>query len=346
LLYILSGPDDFSITQELEGIKKSSGDPSMLATNTTVADAAQLTTNELQIACETVPFLADKRLVILYGLLARFAAKTAIGRATTATRKTENQSAGYETFGNIINRLPESTILVLIDSEVKNTNPLLNMITTKAISKSFPNLKTPELRQWVSQHVSQNGGNISEPAVNLITRIIGSNLWIMSNELEKLMVYGNGQRIEEKNVKELVSYIQQASVFAMVDAIVEFNVQKAETLLQQQLSEGATPTYLLVMLNRQMRLIVRARELKIQKLSGTEIGHRLGITSEFVIRKTVEQSARYTLPRLKQIYQKLLETDLAIKTGKYDGELALNILIAELCQPPENVTGIKQGVAV
>jgi DNA polymerase-3 subunit delta len=100
------------------------------------------------------------------------------------------------------------------------------------------------------------------------------------------------------------------------------------------------------MLNRQMRLIVRARELKIQKLSGTEIGHRLGITSEFVIRKTVEQSARYTLPRLKQIYQKLLETDLAIKTGKYDGELALNILIAELCQPPENVTGIKQGVAV
>jgi hypothetical protein len=27
-----------------------------------------------------------------------------------------------------------------------------------------------------------------------------------------------------------------------------------------------------------------------------------------------------------------LETDLSIKTGKYGGELALNILIAELCQ--------------
>jgi hypothetical protein len=29
----------------------------------------------------------------------------------------------------------------------------------------------------------------------------------------------------------------------------------------------------------------------------------------------------------------LLEADLSIKTGKYGAELALNILIAELCQP-------------
>jgi DNA polymerase III delta subunit len=38
------------------------------------------------------------------------------------------------------------------------------------------------------------------------------------------------------------------------------------------------------------------------------------------------------MERLREVYNKLLETDLAIKTGKYDGELALNLLVADLCQ--------------
>jgi DNA polymerase III delta subunit len=50
------------------------------------------------------------------------------------------------------------------------------------------------------------------------------------------------------------------------------------------------------------------------------------------LRKTLEQAGGYSLQRLKEGYHKLLETDLSIKTGKYGGELALNILIAELCQ--------------
>ena len=59
---------------------------------------------------------------------------------------------------------------------------------------------------------------------------------------------------------------------------------------------------------------------------------RLEIASPFILRRTLQQASRYTLPRLKEVYHKLLETDLAIKTGRYDAELALNILIAELCQ--------------
>jgi DNA polymerase III delta subunit len=58
----------------------------------------------------------------------------------------------------------------------------------------------------------------------------------------------------------------------------------------------------------------------------------LGLTSEFAWRKTTEQAERYPLERIKKVYHKLLEADISIKTGKYEGELALNILIAELCQ--------------
>jgi DNA polymerase-3 subunit delta len=345
LLYILHGADDYSIAHELEGIKQSAGDPALRDTNTVTLDGGEVTVNELRVACETVPFLADKRLVIVYGLMERFAPKQS---SRASVRKHDSQLINYEVFGDIIKGIPPSTILVLMENELKDSNPLLRMISVSGQVKAFPLLKAVQLREWITGHVAEEGGNIAPSAITLLTRLIGSNLWFMSSELEKLTLYADGRRIEEKDVKALVSYTQQSNVFAMVDAIVEFNIQKAETMLQQLLSDGSSPTQLLNMLNRQMRLIVRARELKQQKLSEVEMRGRLGLSADWLVRKTLEQANRYTLPRLKQVYQQLLETDIAIKTGKYDGELALNILIAELCQPqkPDSSPRQMHGVAV
>lgn len=344
MIHILYGADDYSISRELDAIKQSAGDPSLLVTNTTVLDGSEVTVNDIRVACETVPFLADKRLAIIYGLLERFTPHQTI---RTTVRKSDSQIINYEVFGGIINAIPPSTVLVLIENELKDSNPLFKMIIAQAQVKAFPLLKPPQLRGWITSHIAEESASISPSAIALLIRLIGSNLWIMSSELKKLALYADGQRIEEKDVKSLVSYAQQSNVFAMVDAIIEFNTQKAQTMLQQLLNEGDSPTQLLNMLTRQMRFIVRARELKQQRLSETEIRSRLGLTADWLVRKTLEQANRYTLPRLKQVYQLLLETDLAIKTGKYDGELALNILVAELCLPqkPDVPSPRKQGVA-
>ena len=69
-----------------------------------------------------------------------------------------------------------------------------------------------------------------------------------------------------------------------------------------------------------------------KKKSEAEIQSKLGLTNEYALRKTLEQAGRYTAERLEEVYHKLLETDISIKTGKYDDGLALNILIAELCR--------------
>jgi DNA polymerase-3 subunit delta len=331
VLYILSGEDDFSIAHEIDKIKKSSGDSEMLATNTNTLEGKQVTADELRAVCESAPFLSEKRLVIVQGLLDKFAIRAPTSRSKSV-KKTEHQPAGYEAFANCIIKLPDSTVLILLENGLKDTNPLLKLISFKAIPKTFPLLKAPELRQWANKRVAEEGGSISPQALNLLVRLIGSNLWVMSSELNKLVSYAYGRQIEEKDVKALVSYTQQTKVFTLVDAIMEFNAHEAETLLQQLLQQGATATYLLAMLYRQMRLIVRAREMKRQGLKEPEMRQRLGVASEYVVRKTLEQANRYSMPRIKQVYQQLLDTDIAIKTGKYPEELALNILIAELCQ--------------
>jgi DNA polymerase-3 subunit delta len=331
LLYILLGQDDFSRRQALEEIKKGMGDQVLLATNTTTLDGQQLTLDQLRTVCETVPFLAERRLVIVSGLLERFEPGSKPRRQRKAA-PVFNQQNEYKLLASCIARIPDSTNLVLMDGRIRSSNPLLRELSAQAQVKSFPLLKNTRLRQWIQRRVKEEGGSLSLEAVNLLTRLIGSNLWIMASEINKLVLFSAGRRIEEEDVKGLVSYAQEANVFAMVDAILEFRAGVAEQLLQRLLESGAAPAYLLVMLSRQVQRIVRAKELRNQRQSEAEIQDRLGLTSEFVLRKVLEQAGRYPMRQIIDVYHKLLETDLSIKTGKYGGELALNLLVADLCQ--------------
>jgi len=331
LLYILLGPDDFSLSQSLEEIKRGIGDQALLAANTTTIDGQRMTLDQLRAVCETSPFLAERRLVIVKGLLERFEPKGKPSRQKQITRAA-NQRDEYKSLGAYISQLPDSTILVLIDGKIASNNPLFKELSAKAEVKSFPLLRDTRLRQWIQRRVVEEGSSISPQAVDLLSKLVGGNLWIMANEINKLILFTSGRRIEEEDVKIAVSYAQQASVFVMVDAILESKVGVAQQSLQQLLQRGASSAYLLFMLSRQIRMIVRVKELRNQGKSGIEIQNKLGLTSEFAWRKTLEQAERYPLERIKQVYHKLLEADLAIKTGKYEGELALNILIAELRQ--------------
>jgi len=331
LLYILLGQDDFSLRQALEEIKRGMGDESLLSANTTTLDGQQMGLDQLRSACETAPFLAEKRLVIVKGLLERFEPKTKPGRKEKIARKPAQQSE-YKSLADYITNIPDSTMLVLVDGSIKSNNPLLKEVSGKADIRSFPLLKGDKLRQWIQRRVKEEGGSMSPRAVSLLAQVVGGNLWIMASEIDKLVLLTSGRRIEEEDVRRAVGYMPEANVFAMIDAILEFKAGVAEQLLEQLLQRGAAPAYLLFMLSRQVQMIVRARELRRQRKPETEIQNKLGLTSEFALGRTLEQADRYPVERLKEAYDRLLQTDLSIKTGKYEGELALNILIAELCQ--------------
>lgn len=338
MLYILAGPDDFSRTQTLEEIKHRLGDPSILAMSTTVLEGQKITVDELKHACETVPFMSEKRFVTVTGLLERFDA----AQKAEKTRSTANNPQRDPTpFAACLNNIPDFTIAVLIEDELPaaaKKDSLFKSISGKADTRLYPPIKDAKLRAWIQKRVADLGGSISAQALETIYQLVGSNLWIMASEIDKLFLYAKGRRIEEADVRALVGYTQDVSVFALIDAIVDFKVEQAGQTLQQLLDHGAAPAYLLFMLDRQFRMIVRAKDLKARGQSDSFIQNKLGINSDFALRRTLEQAGRYSSTRLLQIYQSLLDTDIAMKTGKYDAELALNLLIAELCRRGERKT--------
>jgi DNA polymerase-3 subunit delta len=83
------------------------------------------------------------------------------------------------------------------------------------------------------------------------------------------------------------------------------------------------------MITRQFRLIAQARDLE-KGLSRLQIQERLGLKASYALDKTLSQAKLYDFDDVRRAYDKLLETDLAIKTGKYGEKLALELLVTEL----------------
>jgi DNA polymerase-3 subunit delta len=91
------------------------------------------------------------------------------------------------------------------------------------------------------------------------------------------------------------------------------------------------PQLLIFMLVRQYRQILLAQALIAEGLSQQEIGVRLGLR-DYPLRKTIEQAARLPADRVDAAYRRLLETDVAVKTGVLDIETAFELLIVDLCE--------------
>ena len=180
--------------------------------------------------------------------------------------------------------------------------------------------------------MDRQSSSISRQAINILIELIGSDLYTMDNEINKLVSFTAGRMIEEKDVRMVVSAAREEDIFAMVDAIMDRDSALGEQVLQKLLQSGAVPSQILVMLARQVKMLILFKELKSQKRPLAVIQGQLGITHSFVWEKITRQAGKYTIDRLKQIYQNLLETDLAIKTGRFEGDLALDLLVAELCQ--------------
>jgi len=329
VLRVLIGLDDFSLRQALEDIKKGIGDSASLMPNTTALDGRTVSPEQLRNACETVPFLADKRLVVVEGLPERFEPpKNTRRKGPRRVDRTEE----IKKFVDIARSVPPFTEMVVIGGDIRPSNPLLRALAALARIDFFHLLKQPQLDRWVERRVKDAGGSISAPALAALVRFVGSDLWTMANEVDKLVLYTAGRRIEEADVKAVVSYAREESVFTLVDAVLEFRGGLAQETLQQLLRAGAEPVYLLTMIARQARIILLVREMRARGLSRSDIQAKLGLNSDFLIRKAWEQSERYSSARLNELYHRLLETDVSIKTGRLEGEVALDILVAELGQ--------------
>jgi hypothetical protein len=160
VFYILHGEEDFGRGQELAGLraKLAASDPAMADLNTTYLDGGQLTLGELRHACDSIPFMSDRRLVIVYGLLTRLSVNRRARGAEDSEQETpawkDAYVAGLEDY---LPNLPATTRLVFVERRsLPASHPILKLAriegeNKKAFAKHFPLLKDWQLPPWIKR---------------------------------------------------------------------------------------------------------------------------------------------------------------------------------------------------
>jgi DNA polymerase-3 subunit delta len=165
----------------------------------------------------------------------------------------------------------------------------------------------------------------------VLAALIGNDLRLLDQEIEKLLVYADGREIELEDVQALVSRARETSIFDLVDCVGRRETDRALRLLHRMLDDGAHPLYLLTMLARQVRILIQLKELQAQGLARQEMANRLKL-HPYVVEKGSAQARNFEMAELEAAHERLVETDFAIKTGAMEDVLALDTLVVELTQ--------------
>ncbi len=325
---ILYGPEEFRKKETLDKLRASVGMADVVDANTTVLTGKGLTLPELLSAASAMPFLADRRLIIVDGLLASVEEQQT-SRPRGRSRAAKSEADPWEGLPDALRALPPTTTLVFLDGEVRQTNPLLRALTPLAEVQVFQPPSGEALHRWIREQASEAGASMTQGAINALVELVGGNLWALHGEVEKLALHAAGKPIEEQDVHTLVAGSREASIFRFVDAVLAGHAGQAMQLLHGLRQGGAELGYLLTMIARQLRFVLVAQELMKAGVQGEALTERLGIR-DFALRIVLEQARKYRAEQLEGMYRLLVDTDWAVKRGEMEEQLALETLVAEL----------------
>jgi len=328
-LTILHGDDDFAIAERVTQLKNGMGDPSMASLNISELDGKSVPLAELRGVCDAMPFLGDKRLIIVNGLLTRLTGKSEEGE------ETESASASDYTDGLIayFELLPDTTQLVFTESRPLNPASRLHKAAVK-IKAEIIKCDVPQgaaMSHWIVKRAKASGGDFKGDAAEALATAIGDEPRMLANEIDKLLAFVNWARpVEMKDVNQLTPSAGEAIIWDLVDALGARNAQLALNNFHTLLAQPSQDQFAIFnMIVRQFRLILQVREILDGGGTINDVMSKLNQKS-FPAEKLMKQARNFTMPQLEDLYHKLLELDLSLKSGGAEDTTAIDTFIAAL----------------
>lgn len=322
--YILHGGDFLRQKKQLARFRAQMGSEDTASLNIQEFDGETSSINEILAAATAVPFLSERRLVIVRDLLQHLA------KAGTGKKDLERLLAALP-------NLPAFSRLVLVEKEeLKATHPVLKFAHESESALVIENRVSKRMPQWIQQRAQREyGAEIEHRAAQALATVIDGDIHRADNELFKLASYTEQNRpISLADVTLHTPYIAPTNIFHLVDALAAGHQRKAMRQLQDLLAaDERDPVMIMGMIIRQFRLLLLAKE-HMASQDTTDLAEAVKV-HPFVARKLREQLRRFTLEQLQSIYQHLHERDIAIKKGDLSATLVLQMLIAELSPETE-----------
>jgi len=317
-VYLLLGEEDLLADQALAELLDRLIPPGERDLNLDVVRADEIAIADLVTLVDTLPFFGQRRAVV-------------VKDADLWKPPDQERLASY------LDRGTPPAALILVARQLDRRRRLYTTVRRLGEIQEFPRLTLRQLPAWVTERVRREGRRIDPDAVDALIALAGPGLRQLSLELEKLFAYVESlDRITRRDVEAAVSRTSERTIFMLVDAIGARQPGEALRALADILHEEAPP-YVLFMVARHFRLLMRASLLRARKRPVGAIQEALGVPP-YVARKMMAQAEAFPPSAFPAIFARLHEADRAIKSAGHP-RLALETLIATLCQPLPQAAG-------
>jgi DNA polymerase III subunit delta len=295
-LYLLCGDEPYLVERAVKKLLERAVDPSFRDFNLNVFYGNECKGDEAFSAAQTLPMFADRRVVLI--------------------KKGGDLSAGaQEILLSYLQDPSPSTSLVLQAEKVDGRKKFFAEFKKRGEVVEFKRPYENQLGPYVRDEVRAAGKKIDPAAAELLGYLVGNNLQELVSQIEKLCIYcGKKEQIGVDDVKAIVSDTKVESVFEFTDALGSKDLPKALRLLTILLQDGEAPLKVLGAVARHYRQLWQVRELLDKKVPSGELAKAAGINPYF-LKKVTDHARNYQVGELKQVFERMLELDVAFKSG-------------------------------
>ena len=313
---LLYGTDEFAIARRILKIESETDKDGM---NTSRLEARLTNDTDLNNAVNSMPFLADKRLVIL-------------------ANPSQKYGAGEprKKFIAFLDKVPPTTLLVLTETVEKKEAEKHWLVKWAAKSDSakaevFTLPTVRDMNGWIINEMKSQGGKISSETASELAKLVGADTRQAAQEIAKVLAYVNWARpVEVSDVAAVCVSTAEVDIFAFVDNLAAGDGQKSQSMLRKMLEEQDAFA-IFPMIIRQFRLLIQAREIVEARGMVQDVQEALHV-HPFVAGKIFQQASRFTMRTLESIYHRLLKMDEAAKTSAMPLDVSLEMFVVELAK--------------
>ena len=259
--------------------------------------------------CETMPFFADRRVVLL--------------EDTGFFKNKCDELADY------MKELPDYLCLVFVEDEVDKRSKMYKAVKSCGRIGEFARQDEKTLMQWAAGILKREGKNITQRDMELLLTMTGIDMGNLRMELEKLITYtGDRNVVTRADIQEVCTTQTQNKIFDMVRAVTEKNQKRALDLYYDLLTLKEPPMRILFLLAKQFRQLLLVKEYTEEGVAQPEMASRLGVPS-FVVRNIASCARSYRISELRQAVTDFVDAEEAVKTGRLQDVLSVELLIVK-----------------
>jgi DNA polymerase III subunit delta len=313
-VYLIHGPEELLLDQAVERLKQKLSALADLDFNLDVFDGDSARPEDVVAAANTLPFMSERRLVILR-------------KADRMTADGLGVLADYAADPN-----PETT-LVLVASKIAR-----NLRIFKAVDAlgGVAEYKAPAKRDYARTVVgmfADKGKRVGLDAAEVLVRAVGYDLRRLSVEIEKVISFtGDETTLSRDEIEQVMSTTAPTSIFDFLDALGSRDCRDSMRVLTALLDEGESVHGVHAMGIRHVRNLLSARALLERDDEGSAtalISREVGVR-EWQARNLMVQARRFDAVELVDALLSAAESEAKMKTSR-DPRLVFEIWVLEVC---------------